>query len=277
MPRSRAGKRRSSSAWHKGPGVEAFSETLTPVLGPLEMVWPGMAAFARISLIFLLMPVFGERAVPARARLGVAWLVTLMVWPLVEPVPAPAEPSDAAALLVTEAAIGFAIGLSLRLGVLVLQMLGTLLSQSLSLSQPLGEGIATEPNTTISTLLTLAGLTLLVSADLHITMIAWIAESFTLHPHGLAPDTGLAAERLTNVVGQAWRTSLALAVPFLILNFSYNLILGFLNRAMPQLLVSFVGLPGITLAGLFLLVISAGGMLVLWLEGFAPIVRAGWI
>jgi len=87
-------------------------------------------------------------------------------------------------------------------------------------------------------------------------------------PLGLAVDSGNSADWLTGVAVSLFRLCLSLALPFLILNFAYNLILGFLNRAMPQLLVSFVGLPGITLAGLFLLMFCAAAMLTGWLDAF---------
>jgi flagellar biosynthetic protein FliR len=44
--------------------------------------------------------------------------------------------------------------------------------------------------------------------------------------------------------------------------------LGFLNRAMPQLMVSFVGMPAITGAGLFLLVIATGSILLFWVQEY---------
>ena len=46
----------------------------------------------------------------------------------------------------------------------------------------------------------------------------------------------------------------------------YNIALGAINRAMPQLLVSFVGAPAITFGGMALLFLAGPIMLSKWLE-----------
>ncbi|MEM7729394.1 MAG: flagellar biosynthetic protein FliR [Pseudomonadota bacterium] len=248
-----------------GPGELLVA--LADAFGPLvELVWPIFGLFARLSLFFFLVPVFGERAVPARVRLGVAGLTAFLLYPVLQDDLASVRDIGVVQLLVTEALTGFVLGFALRLAIHALQILGMVVSQSLSLSQPLGEGIASEPNTTISTLLMLAGVTLLVSMNLHVVLLGVLADSFGTMPLGAALDMQASASWLTDITVGLLRLCLSLALPFVILNFAYNLILGFLNRAMPQLLVSFVGLPGMTLAGLLLLVICAGTMMTAWVD-----------
>lgn len=252
-----------------GDLIAQLAEAFTPLA---QIVWPIFGLFARLSLFFMLAPVFGENAVPARVRLSAAALAAFLLYPVLGQQLAEARAMGVFTLLGKEAVTGFVMGLSLRLFVHALQFLGMLVSQSLSLSQPLGNGISTEPNTTISTLLMMAGVTLLVTADVHILLFGILANSFQNMPLGLAVDSGGAADWLTGITVSLFRLCLSLALPFIILNFAYNLILGFLNRAMPQLLVSFVGLPGITLAGLFLLMFCAAAMLTGWVEAFGEFV-----
>ncbi|GLQ21419.1 flagellar biosynthetic protein FliR [Algimonas porphyrae] len=248
-------------------GAGQLLSALAEAFGPLvTLIWPIFGLFARLSLFFMLVPVFGERAVPARLRIGIAALCTFLLFPVLQDSLLALRDSSAFELIITEALTGFVLGFALRLAVHALQILGMIVSQSLSLSQVLGEGIATEPNTTISTMLMLAGVTLLVSMNLHIELIGVLAGSFTDMPVGTVLDMQVSANWLTQITVGLLRLCLSLALPFVILNFAYNLILGFLNRAMPQLLVSFVGLPGMTLAGLFLLVICASAMMMAWVE-----------
>lgn len=242
---------------------------LAEAFGPLvEMVWPVFGLFARLSLFFMLVPVFGERAVPARFRLGIAAMTAFLLYPVLQDDLAALRDAGVVTLLVSEAMTGFVLGFALRMAVHALQILGMIVSQSLSLSQVLGEGIATEPNTTISTLLMLSGVTLLVSMNIHIALIGVLADSFNNMPVGTMLDLEVSANWVTQIMVGLLRLCLSLALPFVILNFTYNLILGFLNRAMPQLLVSFVGLPGMTMAGLLLLVICAGAMMTAWVDSF---------
>lgn len=250
-------------------GAGEFLATLAEAIGPLiDMIWPIFGLFARLSIFFFLVPVFGERAVPARVRLGVAAMTAFLLYPVLQDDLATLRDESIVRLVVSEAMTGFVLGFALRLAVHALQILGMIVSQSLSLSQVLGEGIATEPNTTISTLLMLAGVTLLVSMNLHIELIGVLANSFIDMPVGTMLDLQASANWLTQITVGLLRMCLSLALPFVILNFAYNLILGFLNRAMPQLLVSFVGLPGMTMAGLFLLVICASAMMMAWVDVF---------
>lgn len=44
--------------------------------------------------------------------------------------------------------------------------------------------------------------------------------------------------------------------------------LGVINKAMPQLMVAFVGAPLITAGGLFILCLAAPVMLAVWLQAF---------
>lgn len=248
--------------------LSALAEAFEP-LG--QELWPIFALFTRLSTFFVLAPAFGERAIPARMRLGIAMLVALMLYPIMAPDLAARAGDPKIPLLASEGMSGFILGLSLRLAVYMLQFLGMVISQTLSISQPLGEGIATEPNPTVSTLLMLAGLTMIVTLNLHIELIGVLVTSYENVPLGTFADLQISANWLTAIVVGLFRLCLSLALPFVVLNFAYNLILGFLNRAMPQLLVSFVGLPGITLAGLVLLGVCASAILLAWLDAFQAI------
>jgi flagellar biosynthetic protein FliR len=59
-----------------------------------------------------------------------------------------------------------------------------------------------------------------------------------------------------------------LAAPFVIGSGLYNLALGAINKAMPQLLVAFVGAPALALGGLLLMLIAAPLMVSVWLSIF---------
>lgn len=248
--------------------LASLAESFTP-LG--QELWPFFAMFARLSLFFVVAPSFGEQAIPARTRLGVAILMAFMLYPVLQPDLVARAQDAKIPLIASEALSGFILGFSLRLAVYFLQFLGMIISQTLSISQPLGEGIATEPNTTISTMLMLGGLTLLVTMDLHVELLGVLATSYENVPLGTFADLQISANWLTDLAVGLFRLCLSLALPFVILNFAYNLILGFLNRAMPQLMVSFVGLPGITLAGLLLFMVCASAILLGWVEAFQAI------
>ena len=69
-------------------------------------------------------------------------------------------------------------------------------------------------------------------------------------------------------VGRTFALGFTLAAPFVVASLIYNVTLGVINRAMPQLMVSFVGAPAITAGGLFLLFITAPVLLGVWIATF---------
>ena len=90
--------------------------------------------------------------------------------------------------------------------------------------------------------------------------------SYVLLPIGLFSDGSDVADWGLAQVAHAFELAFVLAAPFVLMSVLYNLALGVINKAMPQLMVAFVGAPVITLGGLFLLFLAAPTMLGIWLS-----------
>jgi len=75
-------------------------------------------------------------------------------------------------------------------------------------------------------------------------------------------------------ISESFSLAFRLAAPFVILSVLYNLTLGVINKAMPQLMVAFVGAPVITFGAIALLLISAPIMLAAWLHAFESFLAA---
>ena len=244
--------------------LDDLAQVMMPYMGSVFAI---VAIFTRMSVFLFLVPTLGERTVNSRIRLIVALMLAFLIIPNVLSAGAPPMPTlgSAVAIFAKEAVFGAFLGFSLRLTIFILQVLGNIVSQMMSISQPLGEGISTEPNTTLSTTFMLAGITLLVTLDFHIEAVGILQRSYDVFPLGMKPDFDGLAYSLTDTAVQVFKISLSLSFPFLLLNFIYNLLLGFVNRAMPQLLVSFVGMPAMIGIGMILLSLSIGIMMTLWL------------
>ncbi len=234
---------------------------LLPQLG--GGLWHLFAVFLRVSAMVSLLPAFGERSIPTRVKLGIALAFTLIVAPAA---PAPvAEPGllPAVRMVLTEVLIGMALGMSLRLFVLALQTAGSIAAQATSLSQILG-GAAADPVPAMGYLLTLAGLALAVLLGLHIRAAQFLIHSYMLFPMGVVPLAPDLSQWGVQQIAHSFGLAFALAMPFVIASLIYNLALGVINRAMPQLMVAFVGAPAITFAGLFLLFAGTPLILSVW-------------
>lgn len=234
------------------------------------MLVAGFTVFLRIGAAMATLPVFGEQGVPVRVRLAAALAFTAIVAPMVE-VPAAGSLSEVALslTLLGETVIGLAFGLGLRLFVLALQVAGSIAAQSTSLSQIFGASPNVDPQPAIGHLLVVAGLALAAMSGLHVQVAAALAESYRVLPVGALMGAGPAMDWGIARVGHAFGLGFTLAAPFVIASLIYNIALGVINRAMPQLMVAFVGAPAITAGGLILLFLAAPGLLSLWMRALS--------
>jgi flagellar biosynthetic protein FliR len=225
----------------------------------LALFWSGFLVFVRVGAAMALLPVFGEQSLPVRFRLGAALGLSLLVAPAVA---APAAITPMAIL--AEAAAGLLLGAGFRLFVLALQTAGAIAAQATSLSQ-LFAGAGGEPLAAAANLLTVAALALAFTMGLHVRAAEAIILSHAMIPQGSFPDADDVAAWGVAQVAQSFALAFSLAAPFVIGGLLYNLALGAINRAMPTLMVAFVGAPAVTLGGLALLAIASPMMLQVWL------------
>ncbi|MDX8352878.1 flagellar biosynthetic protein FliR [Cognatiyoonia sp. IB215182] len=251
-------------------------EALVPLL-PLsqEVLWVGFVVFVRVSAVMAVLPAFGDQPVPMRVRLALALMFTFVVAPAVAPTigPMPDSLLPAAAFLGPEALAGLFFGIFLRFFILILQIAGSVAAQATSLSQIFGGTTGVDPQPAIGHVLVVAGTALAALSGLHVQAAAYMIQSYVMVPYG----AGLQANVVLQVgVGEVTRTfglAFTLAAPFLIASLIYNVILGVINRAMPQLMVSFVGAPAITAGGLFLLLLTAPVILSVWMLAFSEFMQ----
>ena len=230
---------------------------------------PALAAaflliFARVGTMVMLMPGLGEMTVPARVRLGIALVLTAILFPLHRQ----AYQVDLGSftpilvIMVQELMVGVVLGVTARLTLSALQVAGSVVAQQLGL----GFVTAVDPTqgqqgVIIGNFLTLLGLTLLFTLDLHHLVIAALNDSYTLFRPGEVPPMADAAAMVTRTIGAAFRIGIQLSAPLLVFGLLFNLALGVLARLMPQMQVFFVAMPLSILIGLLILLLVLGTMM----------------
>lgn len=231
------------------------------------------ALFTRMSALAFFLPGLGERTIPMRVRLGAAMAITLILIPTVlnENIATPTTLSQATLIIIAEAVCGALIGFSIRIAVYALQTAGAIAAQTLSLAQLFGPSMGDQPESPISTLLMMGGIVLAVSSGLHFEVVRVLIVSFEIMPLGAFPGVGETGEWAAERAAYSFAMALSLALPFVIVGFIYNLAIGAANRAMPQLMVAFVGIPAVTFAGMVLLAMAAPVILSVWLDALQDI------
>lgn len=229
----------------------------------------GFGVFVRVGAMMALVPGFGEQVVPVRVRLALTLAFTAITAPALAPImpAAPTSPGPLLALIAAEAIAGLALGIGLRLFTIALQTAGTIAAQATSLSQFFG-GAGVDPQPAMSQLLVMAGLALAVTAGLHVSLAELIVLSYEFFPPARFPDAASLGEWGLSQTSRAFTLAFTLALPFVIMSLLFYVALGAINKAMPQLMVAFVGAPAITWAGLAILLLTAPMMLPISHEGF---------
>lgn len=251
-----------------GPqGDDAMVAVLAGIFGAApSFIIAAAGVFARVGAALAVLPGLGERGIPLRIRLGVAlaiaWLLTPIMVAFADAVPQ--RPMALLLLIIAEAAAGLLIGLSFRLLVWALQIAGTIASQSISISHIFGNPLAGEAEPSLATFLSMGGIALMLAAGLHVDVVAALASLYVVLPFGLGIAGPAAADWSSTRIGEAFSLGLSLAAPFVLAGFAYNLTLGALSRAMPQLLVALVGVPLLVGLGFAILWLSLPEMMARW-------------
>lgn len=226
----------------------------------VAFLWP----FVRMLALISTAPVFGERAVPRTAKVGLAVLLAIAIAPTLGPLPAvPLVSAAGFWILVQQILIGAAIGFSMRMVFAIVQAAGEYAGLQMGLSfasffDPTSGG----STMVLARLLNVMAILIFLAIDGHLMLIMTLAESFRTLPIADAPLAAGGWFLLVSAGGQIISGGLMLALPLIAALLTLNLAMGILNRASPQFSIFAVGFPITLLAGM--------GMLQLLMQHIGP-------
>jgi flagellar biosynthetic protein FliR len=236
-----------------------------------DVLWQVFVVFIRVGAIVSLVPAFGEQSIPARVKLGLAVAFTFIVAPAAPNAPMFENSPSVLGLILGETVTGLFMGLMLRLFVMALQVAGTIAAQSTSLSQLFG-GTGMDPLPAMGHVLVIGGLALATIMGLHVQIAEFMINSYALVPMGEIIPSDILTRAGVAEISRSFALGFTLAAPFVIASLIYNITLGVINKAMPQLMVAFVGAPAITAGGLILLMLAAPLMLSIWVDAMGQFI-----
>ncbi|MDO5642334.1 MAG: flagellar biosynthetic protein FliR [Paracoccus sp. (in: a-proteobacteria)] len=234
---------------------------------PAELVaelLPLLLAYLRIQAAVLVMPVFSERVLSARVRVALAMALTPAAAAFGPPLPDPA-PDIFVILALREMLVGLLIAMPVRIMSTALNVASSAIGATASLSQLIGTGTEAAPHP-IGNLLHAAGLALLMAMGLPMLLIDLIAQSYAAFPAGRLAIGGDQVAAMIGLVMRAFLLAMALASPFILGGLMYQLLLGVVNKVMPQLPVVFIGAPAIIFVALVGLAILSPGIIGIWAD-----------
>lgn len=227
--------------------------------------------FVRMGTTVMLMPGIGDSFVSTRIRLHMAMGLAFVLFPLVIPnVPSPLPGTTTLLFLIMmEFIIGVFIGVIARIFMSALDVAGMTISFSASLSNAtlFNPGLATQ-GSLIGAFLSVTGVALLFSVNLHHLLIMGVVESYELFPIGTMPDTGGMAELVARAVSSAFSIGVTLGAPFVVATLMVYILMGVLSRVMPQIQVLLLASPLQVLLSLILMLLVLSSGMIFWLSRF---------
>lgn len=215
---------------------------VTPVL------WP----FLRVLGLFTTAPVFSTRAIPVRARIGLAFLVALCAQATLAGQPA-VDMNGIAALgtIAQQVGIGMAIGFTVRLVFTSVELAGELVGLQMGLNfASFFDPMSNAQTSAISRFFGNISVLLFIVINGHLTVLMAVIKSFEAFPVGGSLFDALARVRIHELGTDLFASALWIALPMIGLLLFANMAMGIISRVAPQMNIYAIGFPITLTAGL---------------------------
>ena len=233
-----------------------------------NFMWP----FVRVSVVLLAAPLFGMEAVNVRVRIAIGFVLTWMIFPLIEVPEIDPLSIFAIQFMLNEIIVGAMMGLTLQVVTAAIITSG----QAVSSSMGLGMANMVDPNLgnvpTLSQFFMVISMLIFLALGGHLVIISILVQSFTSLPIGAGLANTNAIQGFLVWSSQIFIGALSLVLPIILGLLMVNVCLGVISRASPSLNVLAVGFPALIPLGFGMVIITMGfiasRMESLWFAGF---------
>lgn len=212
-----------------------------------------------MGTLMVFAPFFGNAVIPPRTKAGLAFLLTLVLFPFQKTAPAIHQVAAWVSTLGSEAIVGLMMGLLMSFVFEAVMVAGQISGFQMGLNME----AAIDPTTQASSpVLGVAyeSLAMLVflSLDLHYWVLKGIASSYSYLPVGAARITVEGAKTMIRASGHMMLVGVELAAPILAATLVTDLLMGFMSKASPQIPIIFTAIPVKVVIGLMLFGLTVG-------------------
>jgi flagellar biosynthetic protein FliR len=219
----------------------------------LPLLWP----FIRVLALFSALPVFGQRTVPARVRVALAFLIALCAQVSLPEMPiVPLDSPVALMMVLQQVLIGLSLGFAVRVVFAAVELAGELIGLQMGLNfAGFFDPVTATQGTASARFFATMVAWLFIVINGHLTTIAAVIQSFRAFPVSAEPFGFL-----RTVQPQVWGSELFhlgtwIALPMVGMLLFVNLVLGVISRVASQMNVFSIGFPitlGVGLLGMML-------------------------
>lgn len=217
------------------------------------LLWP----FLRVLALFSALPVIGQRSVPARVRVALAFLIAFCAQAGLPEMPAvPLDSGIGFMLVAQQVLIGLTLGFAVRIVFAAVEFAGELMGLQMGLNlagffDPATGGQATA----VSRFFGIMVSWMFIVIGGHLLIIDAVIQSFRAFPAGPEPFAFIRAMRPEAWGAEIFSIGLWIAMPLVGIMLFVNLVLGLISRVASQMNIFAIGFPitlGVGLIGIVL-------------------------
>ena len=216
-----------------------------------------LLVFVRTSAMLFVFPIFSAQQIPIMVRIGLAGLVSFILYRTLPMTAAVPDIGALTAAIVSQIVLGLIVGFVAYLVFMGIQFAGEILDIQIGFAVANIISPQTQQQVTVigELELTLATLVFLISNS-HLYMLQGIGGSFHLVPLPYITLDPSVAGNMVTFLEQAFLIVFQIAAPAAVALFVVNVALGLMARVAPQMNVFVVGFPLQIGVGLFMLALS---------------------
>jgi len=221
--------------------------------------------FFRFAALFIAVPVFSHQRIPVSIKATMAFLFTVVFYSSMPPVEIAINVPSIIMAILSELFFGLAIGIILQLAYNVITFAGGIISFMMGFSM----ASAIDPQSgvsmpIISQFLSLMGLMILFSIDLHHWMLLFINSSLSSVPLGGFIMSENLFDYIIHATSKMLVVGFMIAFPIIALSWLADIIFGMLMKTMPQFNLLIIGFPIKIMVALVVLIATlSSSMLIL--------------
>ena len=211
----------------------------------LEWITPLLWPFIRVLALFGTVPVLGQRNVPLRARVALAFLIAFCAQATLPPMPVvPLASAQALLTLIQQLIIGVSLGFAVRIVFAAIEFAGEIVGLQMGLNFAGFFDPATGGQTTaVSRFFGVSVSWLFIVINGHLLLIAAVVQSFHAFPVSAEPFAFLRATQPQVWGAEVFRLGLWIALPLVGMLLFVNLVLGIISRVAQQMNIFAIGFP----------------------------------
>lgn len=204
------------------------------------IIWP----FLRTLAMFTAAPVFSQKAIPMRLKVGLAFLVAVCAQAVLDQPMVAVNSPQALTCVIQQVGIGLAIGFSARLIIAVMELAGEAIGLQMGLSfASFFDPTSGAQLSAVSRFLVQIFTLFFIVVNGHLIVLMAVIKSFDAFPVDGSFLQAVAQMRIHELGSAVFSSALWIALPLVALLLFVNLTMGVIARIAPQLNVFSIGFP----------------------------------